>query len=134
MILRIAQVSMALSFYWTIRSLYHTWAHGFEDQFAGVLYSPHAQFHALREVFVSVAIMIIVGIFMYGPKSVRTPLAWWIMLIGSALLTVGVWIALQLTGTEFPNLAASLNHILNTLFAAIALALCWQSYQSDNVS
>lgn len=132
MLFRIAQVSMALSFYWTYRSLYHTWGHGFNDSFAGQLYSGHAQFHALREVFVSVAVMVVVGIFMYGPKSVRTPIAWWVMLISSAFLTIGVWLALQLTGNSFPNLGASMNHILNTAFAALALALCWKEYQSEN--
>ncbi len=133
MLFRIAQVSMAVSFYWTILSLYHTWGHGFSDEFFGVLYSSHAQFHAIREVFFALGITIVVGIFMYGPQSIRTPVAWWVMLIGSAFLTLGVWLAMLITDNQFPNLDASMNHIMNTLFAAIALALSWKSYRPEKV-
>lgn len=131
MIFRIAQVSMAICFYWTLLSLYHTWGHGFENEFAGMLYSPHAQFHAIREVFVSLAIMVIVGIYMFGPKSIRTPMAWWVMFIGLAFLTLGVWLALLVTGSSFPNFGASMNHVMNSIFAVIALALCWKSYRAE---
>jgi|GEM_PF-5783034 hypothetical protein len=134
MLFRIAQLFMALSFCATAFTLYHTWGHGFSDEFFGVPYSSHAQFHALREVFGSVAIVIIVGIHMYGPKAIRTPMAWWVMLIGSAFLTLGVWLSLLLTGNEFPNLRASQYHIMNTIFAAVALALSWKSYRQDTAS
>lgn len=131
MLFRIAQVAMAISFYWTFLSLYHTWGHGFSDEFFGVLYSSHAQFHAIREVFFALGIVLMVGIFMYGPKSMRTPLAWWSMLIDSTCLTVGVWLAMLITDNQFPNLDASMNHIMNTLFAAVALALSWKSYRTN---
>jgi len=130
-LLRLAQLSMAISFFFTCLSLFHTWNHGFSDEFFGVLYSSHAQFHAVREVFFAAAIVIVVGIYMYGPKSIQTPLAWWVMFIGSALLTAGVWLAMVITDNSFPNISASLNHIMNTLFAAIALALCWKSFHPE---
>lgn len=130
-LLRVAQVAMAVSLFFTCLSLYHTWNHGFSDEFFGVLYSSHAQFHAIREVFFATAIVIIVGIYMYGPKSLRTPTAWWIMFIGSALLTAGVWLAMLITNNTFPSIQASMNHIMNTLFAAIALALSWKSYHPE---
>jgi hypothetical protein len=134
MLLRLAQLSMAISFYFTGNALYHTWGHGFSNDFFGQTISPHMQFHAVREVFAALGLVIIVAWFMYGPASVRNRTNWITMLIASTFLTVGVLAALPITDSVLPNLAAKMNHYGNTGFAALALALCWKEYFQKGAS
>jgi hypothetical protein len=130
--LLMAKLSMAISFYFTGRSLYHTLGHGFSNDFYGEPIGLHMQFHAVREFFMALGIVAIVALLMYGHRNLRTPIAWWIMLIGSAFLTLGVWISMPIVGTGLPGFEAALNHVGNTVFAAIALGLCWKSYQPSS--
>lgn len=128
MLLRLAQLSMAVSLYFTARALYHTWGHGFASEFFGQPIGPHMQFHAIREVFMALGLVAVTAYFMYGPASVRNRTGWLMILISSAFLTVGVLISLPITDNTLPNFEAQLNHVGNTAFAALALALCWKDY------
>ena len=128
MLLRLAQLSMAVSLYFTANALYHTWGHGFASDFFGQPIGPHMQFHAIREVFMALGLVVIIALFMYGPAAVRNRTGWFTLLIASAFLTVGVLVALPITNNTLPNFAAAVNHVGNTAFAALALALCWKDY------
>ena len=130
MLMRLAQLSMLVSFYFTGRALYHTWGHGFATEFFGQPIGPHMQFHAVREVFMALGLIAVVGIFMYGPAPVRSRLGWIVMAIASAFLTAGVLVSLPITANTLPNFEAAMNHYGNTGFAALALALCWREYWS----
>jgi len=128
MLLRLAQLSMAVSLYFTARALYHTWGHGFADNFFGEPIGSHMQFHAVREVFMALGLVVVTAFFMYGPAAVRNRTGWIMILVSSAFLTAGVLISLPITGNTLPNFEAMMNHIGNTAFAALALALCWKDY------
>ena len=128
MLLRLAQISMLVSFYLTGRALYHTWGHGFATEFFGQPIGPHMQFHAVREVFMALGRVAVIAIFMYAPAAVRKRLGWIVMAIASAFLTAGVLISLPITGTTLPGFEAAMNHYGNTGFAALALALCAKDY------
>jgi hypothetical protein len=128
MLLRLAQLSMAVSLFFTASAIYHTWGHGFQSDFFGQPISAHMQFHAVREAFMALGLVAIIALFMYGPATVRTRTGWFTLLIASAFLTAGVLVALPITNNALPNFAAALNHVGNTAFAALALALCWKEY------
>mgnify|MGYP001823877568 CR=1 FL=1 len=130
MLMRLAQLSMLVSFYFTGRALYHTWGHGFATEFFGQPIGPHMQFHAVREVFMALGLIVIIALFMYGPAAFRNRIGWIVMAIASAFLTVGVLIALPITSNTLPNFEAAMNHYGNTGFAALALILCWKEYWS----
>ena len=129
---RAAQIVMALSILATLRTLRHTAGHAFNDNFMGEAIGRHMNFHGMREVFMAMGLVVVVAIIMYGPRTLRTPANWWIMTVASVFVTVGVWASLPIVGVSFPTLGASLNHILNTLFAAIALGLCFKSYHPSS--
>lgn len=131
MLLRLARLSMAVSLYFTARALYHTWGHGFASEFFGQPIGPHMQFHAVREVFMALGLAVISAFFMYGPAPVRNRTGWFVMMIASVFLTVGVLISLPITNNTLPNLEAAMNHVGNTAFAALALALCWKEYNGQ---
>ena len=128
MFLRLAQLSMAVSLCFTASALYHTWGHGFNSEFFGQPIGPHMQFHAIREFFMALGLVVIIVLYMYGPTSLRNRTGWFTLLIASAFLTAGVLIALPITNNTLPGFAAALNHVGNTSFAALALALCWKEY------
>jgi hypothetical protein len=128
--MRLAQLSMLVSLYLTGRALYHTWGHGFATEFFGQPIGPHMQFHAVREVFMALGLVVIIVMFMYGPAVLRNRISWIVMAIASAFLTVGVLIALPITSNTLPGFEAAMNHYGNTGFAALALALCWSEYWS----
>lgn len=128
MLLRLAQLSMAVSLLFTASALYHTWGHGFANDFFGQPIGPHMQFHAVREVFMALGLVVIIAMYMYGPAALRNRTGWFTLLIASAFLTVGVLVSLPITNNSLPNFAAAMNHVGNTAFAALALALCWKDY------
>lgn len=128
MLQRLAQLSMGVSLYFTARAIYHTWGHGFASDFAGQPISPHMQFHAVREVFMDLGLIAVIVLFMYGPVAIRNRTGWIVMAIASFFLTVGVLISLPITNNTLPNFEATMNHVGNTAFAALALALCWKGY------
>jgi hypothetical protein len=130
MLMRLAQLSMLVSLYFTGRALYHTWGHGFSTEFFGQPIGPHMQFHAVREVFMALGLVVIIALFMYGPAALRNRISWIVMAIASAFLTAGVLIALPITSNTLPGFEAAMNHYGNTGFAALALALCWTEYWS----
>lgn len=132
MLLRLAQLSMAISLFFTASALYHTWGHGFAGDFFGEPIGPHMQFHAVREVFMALGLVVIIVWFMYGPAAVRNRTGWFTLLVASVFLTVGVLAALPVTNTSLPNFAAAVNHVGNTGFAALALALCRKDYFSSH--
>ena len=118
-----AKICLFIAILATLNSLYGTWQH-----LSDPTYDLHAQLHFGREVFVSLAILIIAGIIMYGPASNRNRASWIIMAVGIIVITVGFWLSILFTGAEVPGMRAGLNHILNTVFGITALALCWPEF------
>ena len=128
MMLNIAKICLAIAIVATLNSLWATWAHVSDAQ-----YDIHAQLHFSREVFVSMAILIIATYVMYGSVSGRSRAAWMVMAIGIVFVTSGFWVSIMITGAEVPSLSAALNHLFNTVFGLAALGMSWPSFNQPAV-
>ena len=115
--LNIARGLTILGFAIGLRSVWFTWTHIGSELFVMTSASPlavtHSWHHFFREVFGDTSAMLVVLVFLFVPKSMRTPAAWWSMLILLLGFYAPFWVGVPfLQELAAPNLDAEVQHIV----------------------
>jgi hypothetical protein len=89
----------------------------------------HAWYHVFREICGDVAKMtVFLGLFL-GPRSWRTPLTWWIVLVLMLGYYAPFWIGEPfLDALKAPSARANMVHLRMAIPAFLGLALAWPEF------
>lgn len=131
--LNIARGLTIFGFVIGLRSVWFTWTHIGSDLFVMTSASPldvtHSWHHFFREVFGDVSAMLVVLVFLFVPKSMRSPAAWWAMLILLLGFYAPFWAGVPfMQELAAPSLDAEIQHLVMALPPMIAVFLCRSYY------
>ncbi len=83
----------------------------------------HAQFHALREVFLASFFSTVGVALCLGPLRKRRPWAWWAVLIVGVGVVGGFWLGVPFTGVGMAEVGPWVNHGLQLVLFASGIVL-----------
>jgi len=131
--MNIARALTIIGFVIGLRSVALTWGHIGSDAFVltseGPLAVTHAWHHYFREVFGDTSAMLVVLLFLFVPESVRSPAAWWAMMISLLGFYLPFWVGVPfMPELAAPNMSAEVQHIIMAVPPMIAVFLCRSYY------
>ena len=88
----------------------------------------HTNYHAFREVTLTLGAMLTMLWTMFQPAAQRSRAMWTPMALSATFYYGGWWLPWPLLGLHTPNLTAELVHEAAALLAAVAIVLSWRHF------